>query len=252
MGRHLIRLLPNTDLTDDIGNTYPFHDLIRGKTIVLNMFYSRCDVKCVPLGKLMLRVYMLLKGLDERERADIQFVSISLDPANDRLEDLCRFRDTIMGGRGGDNNGSLPNWHFYTGDAVAVDKLRHKLGMYSPEPEIDRVKANHSGAFMIFNDETGFVKHTKAFDNPLDIARKVVQTLPAMFRRHAYSLNNLNYDALTQTELFENIQTLSSVFTVPFLPDHILKQYETEAERQRGFCYVPPIGGEPACCCGSE
>lgn len=236
----LINYLPNTLLIDDNGVKSNFHDLIKDKTVILNMFYSNCQVKCVPLGKLMSRVNLLLNKYIQVE--DIKVISITLDAKNDTIQDLNNFKSKVW-------NNNCSNWNFYTGDYDELEILRHKLGMYSPEPDIDAVKSNHTGSFMIFNEKTGFIKHTQAFDNPVDIARKVVQMLTKNFYCHSYNLNNIDFSALTDEQIFENIQTMNSVFTVSFLPENIKNKFDKHAELQRGFQYKPPISNKQSCCC---
>lgn len=238
----LINFFPNIKLINENNEVTNFHDLIRDKTVILNMFYSNCNVKCVPLGKLLKSVNLLLKNYINKE--DIRFVSITLDAKNDKPEDLQGFKNKVY-----DND--CTNWHFYTGNYEEIEKLRFKLGMYSPEPDIDAVKSNHSGGFLIFNESTGFTKHTEAFDNPVDIARKVIQIIPQNFYKHFYDLNEINFEALTLDEIFENIHSMNSVFTVPFLPKYLRDYYDQYAESQRGFQYKPPIEKiiKKSCCC---
>jgi protein SCO1/2 len=233
--------LPNIILTNEYGDKHKFHDLIKDKTIILNMFYSNCEIKCIPLGKLMRRVNILLNKYILQD--DIHFISITLDAKNDTVNDLIKFKDNV-------HTNKCLNWHFYTGNFDHIEVLRYKLGMYNPEPEIDSIKSNHSGSFMIFNERTGFIKHTQSFDNPVDIARKVIQMIPKNLYNHQYNLNDINFDSLTYDEIFENIQTMNSVFTVPFLPTHIRNIFDTYAKIQRGFQYKPPIKKKvKSCCC---
>jgi len=236
--------LSDLKLTNENGESSFFHDIIKDKLVVLNMFYSNCEIKCLPLGLLLRKVNFLLKR-HFQESKDIIFMSVSLDPENDTPDDLKRFSKQVT-------DGHTQNWHFYTGNPKEIHHLRYQLGMYNPEPEIDQVKSNHTGSFMIFNTETGFVKHTQAFDNPVDIARKVIQMTTNNFRRHSYNLDKLCYDSLTEEELFENIQTMHSVYTVSMLPEYLQKAYEYFAEKQRGFQYKPPIDNrseKTGCCC---
>lgn len=234
-------ILPNTELIDEYGNTNKFHDLINNKTIILNMFYSNCEIKCVPLANLMRRVNILLQNYID---SDIQFISITLDSVNDTISDILNFKQKVY-------NNECQNWHFYTGNFKDIEILRYKLGMYNPDPKIDIIKSNHTGSFMIFNDKTGFTKHTEAFDNPIDICRKILQMITKNFYRHHYDLDNLAYDKLTDGEIFENIQSMNAMFTVSFLPKHIRDKFDKYAEMQRGFNYEPPINKEvkKGCCC---
>ena len=238
----MLKSLPNINLINEKNKKVRFHDLVKGKLIVLNMFYSECKIKCIPLGKLFKRVNILLHDYILKE--NIEFISITLDALNDTVEDLNIFKEKVY-------DDACLNWHFYTGKYKDIEMLRYKLGMYSPEPEIDKIKSNHSGGFLIFNEKTGFTKHTESFDNPVDVARKVIQMISSNLYNHYYDLNNLKFDLLTDEEIFENIKSMNSMFTVPFLPEYIRKKYDIYAEKQRGFQYVPPIikNNRKTCCC---
>jgi protein SCO1 len=236
----MLNHLPNIELINENNETKKFQNIIKDKTVVFNMFYSRCELKCIPSGKLMKRVNLLLKN--HLQKDNIEFISITLDSKNDTVEDINWFKKQVY-------DEKCLNWHFYTGNFDDIEKLRFKIGMYNPEPEIDAIKSNHSAGFIIFNTKTGFNKHTEGFDNPIDIARKVMQLIPENMRKHYYNLNNLDYDALTNDEIFENIQTMNSVFTVSFLPEHIRDKYDEFANQQRGFQYDPFKDNENTGCC---
>lgn len=255
----MLKLLPNINLTDENNETSRFHDLIKNHTVILNMFYSNCQIKCQPLGNLLKKVNLLLNSYlvngdnnNSNDKTNIVFISITLDAMNDTVKDLNRFKKLIWDER-------CANWHFYTGNYEEIETLRYKLGMYSPEKEIDQVKSNHTGGFLIFNPSIGFSKHTEAFDNPIDISRKVIQLIPRNFITHSYNLDDLKYEWLTETELFENIKSINSMFTIPFIPKQIIDKYEIYAEKQRGFNYKPPINNnnnnnnlnleKHICCC---
>jgi hypothetical protein len=81
----------------------------------------------------------------------------------------------------------------------------------------------------------------------------VLQLLPTNFNNHAYDSDMLllDYNSLKDDELFENIHSMNTMFTVPFLPDNIKQKYEEFAQNQRGFQYKPDIivPTENKCCC---
>lgn len=225
--------LPNIELINELGINVKFRDLVKNKLVIINMFYSRCKRKCIPLGKLLDRINKLLDT--QITKNDIQFISISIDPTNDTVNDINKYKDLVK-------SPDTLNWHFYTTKNKAnLTLLRYKLGMYSPEPAIDRDISNHSGHFSIFNDNIGFVKHTQSFDNPIDISRKIVQLITTNFYKHDYvaDMNSLCYHKLSDSELFENIHSINQTFTVPYLPDHIREKFSKYANDQRGFEYNP-------------
>lgn len=86
----LTNFLPNTKLINENNEHSQFHDLIKDKTIILNMFYSNCKIKCVPLGNLLRRVNLLLNKYIPT--SDIHFISITLDAKNDTINDLNNFK----------------------------------------------------------------------------------------------------------------------------------------------------------------
>lgn len=232
----MLRIISDVIFTNSNNQRRTMHELIKGKVVILSMFYSNCKVKCQPLGRLLRRVYTLI---GEEKMDNIVFLSISLDPEVDSSAELKKFQDKI-------GSSKARYWEFLTtGNENTLYQLRRRLGMYDPEPELDRIKANHAGHFLIFNTKTAFVKHTNAFDNPIDIARKIVQLQTGNFRTHHYSLD-FHYDKLMDSELFENIQSMSSMFTVPHLPQRIRAKYDAEALNQRGLQYNPI---KRRCCC---
>lgn len=262
--------LPNIILTNENNEKRNFHDLIENKTVIINMFYSRCEERCIPLGRLINTINLLLTPYIEKD--NIHFISISIDPTNDTVEDINAFKNSVCPKDTGENNypkdtgennypkdtggNNCPKgWHFYTTtNKNDIEKLRYTLGMYSPEPEIDNDISNHSGHFTLFNEFTGFIKHTEAFDNPVDIARKVVQLVTNNFYTHDYSqyMKMLHYDKVPERDLFENIHSLNQTFTLPYLPQYLIDQFEKYAGEQRGFQYDPLKKDVPKkCCCKS-
>ena len=85
----LIDHIPNIILINENNDHSKFHDLIKGKTIILNMFYSNCKIKCQPLGKLLRKVNILLNKYIVKN--NIYFISITLDAENDTINDLIHF-----------------------------------------------------------------------------------------------------------------------------------------------------------------
>ena len=147
----MLNHLPDIELINEKNEKHNFHDLIRGKTVVFNMFYSRCELKCIPSGILMKKVNLLLNKYLQKE--DIEFISVTIDSKNDTVEDINYFKEQV-------HSDQCLKWHFYTGNFNEIEKLRVKIGMYNPEPEIDKIKSNHSAGYIIFNEKLGFKKHT--------------------------------------------------------------------------------------------
>ena len=227
-----LNFFPNISLLDETNTRCEFHDLIRDKTVIINMFYSNCKLRCIPLGKLFANVNRLLTDFIEPE--NIHFISITLDAINDTAEDLNRFKMDV-------GTDGCKNWHFYTGNPQEIEVLKHKLGMASPILEVERDISKHAGHFIIINEKMNNVKHADDFDNPVDIARKLISHTTNNFPTHcgAKYVSDFNFEALTDEDIFENIHSMSTVFTVPFLPPHIKLKFGAFATKQRGFNYDP-------------
>ncbi|QSA96031.1 SCO family protein [Methylococcus sp. EFPC2] len=73
--------------TDDQGRRIRLGDL-RGRNVVLSMFYRTCDISC-PLT--LARMKDLQQALAERHQ-DARFVLVSLDPRHDTPENLAAYR----------------------------------------------------------------------------------------------------------------------------------------------------------------
>ena len=236
----MLRNIPNIVVENYNGKKYRFHQLIEGKDVLLNMFYSKCETKCKPLGLLMNNVHKLV-----HDNPNIIFISISLDSRNDTIQKLNQFRSSI-----GANH---RHWYFLRGHPKQIDALRFRIGMYNSDKHIDDVLSNHSGHFIIFNEKYNRVKHADPFDNCVDIARKVVQLLPESILTNSYIelMERLQYNRVKESTLFENIMTMNSVFTVPYLPVYLKNKYDKYALEQKktGFHYDPYLKSK--CCCSS-
>src|SRR5438105_15291565 len=77
---------PNVPLTTQDGKVVRFYDdLLKGKSVAINLIYTRCSASC-PLETAKLA--QLQKIMGDRVGKDIFFYSISIDPKNDTPEVL--------------------------------------------------------------------------------------------------------------------------------------------------------------------
>lgn len=90
--------------------------------------------------------------------------SISLDSERDTVEDLAEYAELYGCGEG---------WTFFTGDFDEIEKIRHKLGAFDPDPEIDKDKTQHAGICVYGNEATGRWAHIPGLMRPEYIARSV-------------------------------------------------------------------------------
>jgi len=143
---------PNVRLTTQNGERVRFYDLIKGRTVAIELIYTTCQFAC-PLETARLAQVQTLLG--ERMGKDIFFYSISIDPAHDTPAVMKAFAKKF---------GAGPGWTFLTGKAEDIELLSRKLGLYSkPDPEN---KDGHTPALLFGNEATGQWIRGSAVDNP--------------------------------------------------------------------------------------
>ena len=126
----------NVPLVTHEGREVRFYDdLIRGKTVLLNMFYTVCTAEAIcPLGTANLVEVQEL--LVPRVGKDIFFYSITLDPENDTPGVLKSYARAF---------GVKPGWEFLTGKKENIERLRRNLGYVDLDPVKDKDPSQHSG-----------------------------------------------------------------------------------------------------------
>src|SRR5262245_54628524 len=143
---------PNVELTTQTGERVHFYDLIKDRTVAIELIYTSCQFAC-PLETARLAQVQALLG--DRMGKDIFFYSISIDPAHDTPAVLSEFAKKFKAG---------PGWTFLTGKPEDIELLSKKLGLYTPpDPEN---KDGHTPALLIGNEATGQWIRGSALDNP--------------------------------------------------------------------------------------
>jgi cytochrome oxidase Cu insertion factor (SCO1/SenC/PrrC family) len=128
--------IPDVELLDQNGRKIHFYtDLVKGHTVVINFIFTTCTTICPPLGATFARVQKEL-----RDKPDVRFISISVDPATDTPERLKSWAAKFHGGDA---------WTLVTGDKPKVDELLRALGASSARRE------DHSPTVLIGNDTHG-------------------------------------------------------------------------------------------------
>lgn len=144
---------PNVPLVNQDGKTVHFYDdLLKGKTVVLDMIYTHCVDSC-PLETA--RLVQVQKMLGDRVGKDIFFYSITIDPKRDTPKVLKAYAQNYHVG---------PGWTFYTGKREDIDLIAKKLGLYSdPDPNN---RDGHQPGVLIGNEPSHQWMLDAATDNP--------------------------------------------------------------------------------------
>ena len=133
----------DTTWTNDAGATVRLAAL-RGRPVVLAMFFAQCEYACPILVRDMQRLRAALPA-DARER--VQFVLVSFDTARDTPAALKAYRERMP---------LDADWTLLRGEATAVQELAMLLGVKFKQDA--RGQFSHSNLFTILNRE-GEVVH---------------------------------------------------------------------------------------------
>ena len=156
-GRRGAEYFTNTELTTQFGTKVHFYDdLLKGKIVVINLFYTECKYSC-PLETARLAQVQRLLG--DRVGKDIFFYSISIDPRKDTPAELMAYAKNYRAG---------PGWLFLTGTRNDVDILSKKIGLFSEPDPADR--DGHTPYVLLGNEATGQWMRNSATDNPRRLA----------------------------------------------------------------------------------
>ena len=104
-----------------------YNEFVKGKTVLINFFYTKCDGKlCDQATRNLVQVQKLL---GDRLGREVFIYSITLDPEHDTPEVLQAYAEEY---------GAKPGWEFLRGDPKEIAALREKLGLANPDPELSR------------------------------------------------------------------------------------------------------------------
>ena len=170
---------PKVTLQTQDGKDVRFYDdLVKGKTVIISLFYTSCDV-CERATK---NIEQLQKALGARAGRDVYIYSITLDPAHDTPKVLKAYAE---------KHGAKPGWLFLTGKSEDIALLRNKLGLSNLTPEMraklglpkkdsnkDTDQKLHTGMIVIRNDAYNRQTHTSALATPDQILQIIERMKP--------------------------------------------------------------------------
>jgi protein SCO1 len=155
---------PNVELITQDGKTVRFYDdLIKGKTVALELIYTTCKYNC-PLETA--RLVQLQKLLGDRMGKDVFFYSITIDPEHDTPEVLKAYAEKYHVGAG---------WTFLTGKPDDIKLISKKLGLDKLPNGND--PDGHTPSLLIGNEATGIWMRNSALDNTKFMALKIEQMM---------------------------------------------------------------------------
>jgi protein SCO1/2 len=151
---------PNVPLiTQDGATVHLYDDLLKGKSVAINVVYTSCKDECPLETARMVQVQRLLGA---RMGKDIFFYSITIDPKRDSPEVLKAYAEKY---------GVGPGWLFLTGKEEDIKLATKKLGLSRLRDAAS--KDGHSASLMVGNEASGQWMRNSAVDNPQFLATTI-------------------------------------------------------------------------------
>lgn len=155
--------------TSDLGKPVKL-EILRGRPVVIAMFFTRCEHSCPPLLK---EIKEIEKALSKSARDRTDFVMVSIDPKHDTVDALKAYREK--------NQLRPERWLLLRGEQPAVDALAEHLGFrYVPASEF---QFGHSVLISILNAEGEIVFQQAGFSTDRDEAVETIEKLRSGTRR---------------------------------------------------------------------
>jgi protein SCO1/2 len=146
----------DVELLDQDGRKLRFYtDVLKGKTVVINAFFTTCTSVCPPMNRNMEKIQ---EALGERVGKDVLLVSISVDPETDTPTRLKEYSKKFHAREG---------WLFLTGKKENVDWALYKVGQYVED------KQEHTTIFIVGNEATGLWKKAFGMAKPAELLQIV-------------------------------------------------------------------------------
>ena len=150
----------DTVLINQNGEKMRFYtDLLQGKTVIINSFFSTCQGSCTPMTRNLEKVQ---EALGDRLGKDAHIISISVDTEMDTPATLKTFSTKFH---------ARPGWYFLTGSKENVELVLKKLGQYVEN------KNDHLNIVIIGNERTGLWKKAFALAKSEELVKVVDRVL---------------------------------------------------------------------------
>jgi protein SCO1/2 len=146
----------DVELINQDGHKMRFYsDVLKGKVVIINTFFTTCTSVCPPMNRNLERVQ---EALGDRLGKDAFLVSISVDPETDTPPRLKEYSRRFH---------ARPGWIFLTGKKENVDWALYKLGQYV------ETKDGHTTIIIIGNEPKGLWKKVFGLAKPDELMKSV-------------------------------------------------------------------------------
>jgi len=171
---------PNVVLKTHEGKTVRFYDdIMKGdKIVMVNFMYAKCNGICPGATRNLVKAQQMLK---DRVGKDIFMYSITLSPETDTPEVLAEYVQSHKIQKG---------WTFLTGSKADIELLRRSLGFVDPDPDLDKIRSNHSGMVLMGNETIDRYIACAALGNPERLVETVLwMESPTMRQKRQHAVD---------------------------------------------------------------
>ena len=146
----------DVELINQDGKKVHFYsDVLKGKTVIVNAFFTSCTSVCPPMNRNMEKIQ---EALGDRVGRDVFLVSMTVDPETDTPARMKEYAKKFHAG---------PGWLFLTGKKENLDWALYKLGQYVES------KDDHQTVLIIGNEPTGLWKKAFGMANVTELVHVV-------------------------------------------------------------------------------
>jgi protein SCO1/2 len=164
------RTFPNVVLrTQDDKPVRFYDDLLKGRIVMINFFYTTCTGTCSPTTQNLARV---IEAMGDRFERELILLSISVDPERDTPAAMKTYAA---------RHEAKPGWYFLTGRRRDIDAIRAAMGAgdrYNRE-------APHTSVLVYGNAQTGQWATTPAQGDPKLVAKTVMRLVDLAQRQRS-------------------------------------------------------------------
>lgn len=133
-------------LVNQFRQRVPFRDeILNGRAVILNTMFTVCRGTCPGTSARLMELRDLLQPVFGRS---LVMASISIEPGTDTPAALLDH----AGGFGADRpRQDRCDWHFLTGAAADIERLRRSLGFFDLDPAVDADPTRHAALLLFGN-----------------------------------------------------------------------------------------------------
>lgn len=156
----------NMHFVNQLGDSVTL-DQLKGKTIVVDFFFTRCPTICPGLAKNMAK---LQKSFTNENDTIVQFISVSIDPEHDSVPQLRKFANKYTSNH--------DNWWFVTGNKQDIyDFALTELKASVADVNVDTAFIHTENFFLLDRDRV-----VRGWYNGFDEEKqaKLVQDIPIL------------------------------------------------------------------------